>query len=98
TLLVGGSHPEVTQGADLVVVSPGIPLDSPLVVPARAEGIPIIGELELGWRAMEADTIAITGTNGKTTTTALTAALLAEHRRAGPARARGRQQWLAARG
>jgi len=81
TLLVGGSHPEVTQGADLVVLSPGIPLDSPLVVPARAEGIPIIGELELGWRAMEADTIAITGTNGKTTTTALTGALLAEQAR-----------------
>jgi len=82
SLLVGGSHPEATQGADLVVVSPGVPLDSPQVAPARAEGIPIIGELELGWRAMEADTIAITGTNGKTTTTALTGALLAEQARA----------------
>ena len=81
TLLVGGSHPEATQGADLVVVSPGVPLDSPQVAPARAAGIPIIGELELGWRAMEAETIAITGTNGKTTTTALTGALLAEHAR-----------------
>src|SRR5881296_1824651 len=81
SLLVGGSHPEATQGADLVVVSPGVPLDSPQVAPARAEGIPIIGELELGWRAMEADTIAITGTNGKTTTTALTGALLAQRPR-----------------
>src|SRR5207244_92600 len=43
--------------------------------------MPIIGELELGWRALEAETIAITGTNGKTTTTALTGALLAEQPR-----------------
>jgi UDP-N-acetylmuramoylalanine--D-glutamate ligase len=62
---------------DLVVVSPGVPFDAPLPRGARAAGIPVIGELELGWRAMEADTIAITGTNGKTTTTALTGALLA---------------------
>jgi len=69
------------DGATLVVVSPGVPLDSPQLAPARARGVPIIGELELGWRAMEADTIAITGTNGKTTTTALTGALLAEQPR-----------------
>jgi len=43
--------------------------------------VPVIGELELAWRAMEAETIAITGTNGKTTTTALTGALLAEQPR-----------------
>ena len=67
--------------AELIVVSPGVPLDSPQLAPARARGVPIIGELELGWRAMEADTIAITGTNGKTTTTALTGALLAEQPR-----------------
>ncbi len=69
------------DGAVLVVVSPGVPVDSPQLAPARAAGLPIIGELELGWRAMEADTIAITGTNGKTTTTALTGALLAEQPR-----------------
>src|SRR5205823_15008440 len=66
------------DGETRVVVSPGVPLDSPQLAPARAGGVPIISELELGWRAMEADTIAITGTNGKTTTTALTGALLAE--------------------
>jgi UDP-N-acetylmuramoylalanine--D-glutamate ligase len=64
-------------GAELVVVSPGVPVDGPQLAPARERGIPIISELELGWRAMEADTLAITGTNGKTTTTALTGALLA---------------------
>jgi UDP-N-acetylmuramoylalanine--D-glutamate ligase len=69
-------------GAELVVVSPGVPLDAPQLVRARTAGIPIIGEIELAWRALEADTIAITGTNGKTTTTALTGALLAEQHRA----------------
>jgi UDP-N-acetylmuramoylalanine--D-glutamate ligase len=69
--------PGAFAGADLVVVSPGVPVDGPQLAPARTRGVRIIGELELGWRAMEADTLAITGTNGKTTTTALTGALLA---------------------
>ena len=80
-LLTNGGAAQAFEGAALVVVSPGVPLDSPQLAPARAAGLPIIGELELGWRAMEADTIAITGTNGKTTTTALTGALLAEQPR-----------------
>src|SRR5690348_12767215 len=78
-LVTGGA--EAVAAADLVVVSPGVPLDAPALAPARARGVPVIGELELGWRAMEAETIAITGTNGKTTTTALTGALLAEQPR-----------------
>jgi UDP-N-acetylmuramoylalanine--D-glutamate ligase len=80
-LLTSGGAERAFEGAALVVVSPGVPLDSPQLAPARAAGLPIIGELELGWRAMEAETIAITGTNGKTTTTALTGALLAEQPR-----------------
>src|SRR6266849_6830270 len=63
--------------SDLVVVSPGVPLDAHPLTTLRARQVPIIGELELGWRATEADTIAITGTNGKTTTTALTGSVLA---------------------
>src|SRR5882724_12815538 len=63
-------------GADLVVVSPGVPFDAAPLAAMRARQVPIIGELELGWRATEADTIAITGTNGKTTTTALIGAVL----------------------
>src|SRR5688500_2021999 len=47
--------------ADLVVVSPGVPFDVPVTSAARNAGVPVIGELELGWRATEADTIAITG-------------------------------------
>jgi UDP-N-acetylmuramoylalanine--D-glutamate ligase len=73
--------PAAFAGAELVVISPGVPIDSPQLAPARTRGVPVIGELELGWRAMEADTIAITGTNGKTTTTALTGALLAAQSR-----------------
>src|SRR5213593_4164802 len=81
--LIGGSGDAASAfvGADLVVVSPGVPLDGAQLAPARARRVPIIGELELGWRAMEAETTAITGTNGKTTTTALTGALLAEQPR-----------------
>src|SRR5438445_4105032 len=67
--------------AELVVVSPGVPLDGDQLAAGRARQGPIIGELELGWRAMEADTIAITGTNGKTTTTALSGAVLAQQPR-----------------
>jgi UDP-N-acetylmuramoylalanine--D-glutamate ligase len=75
TLWTGG-HPEAAfQGADLVVVSPGVPEDLPPLAAALARGIAVIGELELAWRVMEADVIAITGTNGKTTTTALTGEL-----------------------
>src|SRR2546425_5155969 len=82
--LVTGPHARgAFDGADLVVVSPGVPLHGDQLGPARARGMPIIGELELGWRALEAETIAITGTNGKTTTTALTGALLAEQPRPG---------------
>jgi UDP-N-acetylmuramoylalanine--D-glutamate ligase len=74
-----GPGTDITMaGVDLVIVSPGVPLDARVPLAARKVGVPVIGELELGWRAMEADTIAITGTNGKTTTTALTGALLAE--------------------
>ena len=73
--------PAALDGAELLVVSPGVPLYGEQLAPAQARLVPVIGELELAWRAMEADTIAITGTNGKTTTTALTGALLAEQPR-----------------
>jgi UDP-N-acetylmuramoylalanine--D-glutamate ligase len=76
-LLTGADDAATFTGTDLVVVSPGVPLDGPQLAAARARQVPIIGELELGWRATEADTVAITGTNGKTTTTALIGAVLA---------------------
>ena len=72
-----GGHPaEAFEHADLAVLSPGVPLTLPALAAVRSRGVPIIGELELGWLVMDADLIAITGTNGKTTTTALTGELL----------------------
>ncbi|MFZ5899734.1 UDP-N-acetylmuramoyl-L-alanine--D-glutamate ligase [Desulforudis sp. 1088] len=70
--LVLGAYPQVEPGRwDLVVVSPGVPVTVEPVTAARAAGIPVIGELELAWRFCRAPVVAITGTNGKTTTTAL---------------------------
>lgn len=60
----------------LIVVSPGVPWDSPALVRARELGIEIIGEMELAWRHLQSSPwVGITGTNGKTTTTALIAAI-----------------------
>jgi UDP-N-acetylmuramoylalanine--D-glutamate ligase len=54
-----------------VVKSPGVPRQAPAVVAALARGLPVIGELELAWRLLGGEWIAVTGTNGKTTTTEL---------------------------
>jgi UDP-N-acetylmuramoylalanine--D-glutamate ligase len=54
--------------AGTLIKSPGVPHNAPLVVAARARGIPILGELEFAWRLLENEFIAVTGTNGKTTT------------------------------
>src|SRR5580698_3331028 len=66
------------RDAELVVTSPGVPLDLDLFAPVRARGIPVIGELELAAPFLEGPNIGITGTNGKTTTTALTGHILRE--------------------
>lgn len=73
-----GSHPlEVLAGHQLIVLSPGIPLDIPLLRQAEKLHIPIMGELELAYRFLpDRSLIAITGTNGKTTTTVLTEKIL----------------------
>lgn len=64
------------EGLDLLVVSPGVPWDAPALVTARELGIETIGEMELAWRALQdRPWLGITGTNGKTTTTALVAAI-----------------------
>jgi UDP-N-acetylmuramoylalanine--D-glutamate ligase len=66
------------RDAELVVISPGVPADLDLLAPVRARGIPVIGELELAAPFLEGRNIGITGTNGKTTTTALTGHILRE--------------------
>ena len=60
------------DGCDLIVLSPGVPLAAPFVQEAKKRGIEVIGEIELGYRYAKAPIVSITGTNGKTTTTALT--------------------------
>jgi UDP-N-acetylmuramoylalanine--D-glutamate ligase len=54
-----------------VVKSPGVPAQAPVVAAARARGLPVLGELELGWRLLGNEFVAVTGTNGKTTTVEL---------------------------
>lgn len=61
-----------------VVKSPGVPSSAPAIVGAHAQGLPVLGELELGWRLLENKTIAVTGTNGKTTTVELIAHIHAQ--------------------
>ena len=67
----GTAGTERLDGVATVVKSPGVPSDAAVILEARKRGLTVIGELELGWRMVEAPTIAITGTNGKTTTTEL---------------------------
>ncbi len=72
-----GGHGLLTfRRQDLIVVSPGVPVDTPELVQVKAFGLPIIGELELASRYLKGKSLAITGSNGKTTTTALCGAIL----------------------
>jgi UDP-N-acetylmuramoylalanine--D-glutamate ligase len=72
-----GGHTESTlTGADLVVLSPGVPTKQPAIEAAKRAGIPIIGELELASRWLRGKVVAITGTKGKSTTTTLTGRIL----------------------
>jgi UDP-N-acetylmuramoylalanine--D-glutamate ligase len=66
---LGGTGEVLVERARSVVKSPGVPPQAPVIAAARAAGRPVIGELELGWRLVDAPFIAVTGTNGKTTTT-----------------------------
>jgi UDP-N-acetylmuramoylalanine--D-glutamate ligase len=74
-----GRHGERTfRDQDLIVVSPGVPSDQPQLQHARTLGIPVIGEVELAFRFLQGKVLAITGSNGKTTTTTLVGEILAK--------------------
>ena len=76
-IALGPHSPELFETADGIVVSPGVPLDMKMLTLARERGVPITGEIELAARFVDAPIVAITGTNGKTTTTQLTGEILA---------------------
>jgi UDP-N-acetylmuramoylalanine--D-glutamate ligase len=69
---------ELLNGAAVVVKSPGVPNEAPVIAAARERGLPVLGELELAWRLLPNRFVAVTGTNGKTTTTELLGAIWRE--------------------
>jgi UDP-N-acetylmuramoylalanine--D-glutamate ligase len=78
-MVEAGGHGLLTfRRQDLIVVSPGVPLDTPALVQVKSFGLPVIGELELAARFLKGRILAITGSNGKTTTTALAGETLRE--------------------
>ncbi|MBB6142551.1 UDP-N-acetylmuramoylalanine--D-glutamate ligase [Silvibacterium bohemicum] len=77
-MVEAGGHGLLTfRRQDLIVVSPGVPIDTPELVQVRNFGLPIIGEVELAARFLKGKVLAITGSNGKTTTTSLCGEILA---------------------
>ncbi len=77
TVETGGHGDRTFRGQDLIVVSPGVPFDAPQLEQARALGEPVIGEIELAAQFISGPIVAITGANGKTTTTTLAGEIIA---------------------
>lgn len=78
-MVESGGHGLLTfRRQDLIVVSPGVPLETPEVAQAAALGMPVMGELELAARFLQGEVVAITGSNGKTTTTTLVGKIFAD--------------------
>ncbi len=75
-LETGGHRMETFLGSDLVVLSPGVPLDLQPLNAARQKGVPILGEMGLATELIDIPVVAVTGTNGKSTVTAFLGALL----------------------
>ncbi len=78
TLIELGGHPLIVlDNADLIILSPGVPSDLPLVLEARRRGLPILSEIEFAWRhRSRAPLVAVTGSNGKSTVTTLVAQMM----------------------
>ncbi|MBQ3105150.1 MAG: UDP-N-acetylmuramoyl-L-alanine--D-glutamate ligase [Lachnospiraceae bacterium] len=78
-ILAGELPEEQAKQTELVVLSPGVPVDTPFAEGFRSRGIPVIGEIELAWLCGKGQVLAVTGTNGKTTTTALLGRIMKEY-------------------
>ena len=76
TLDLGGHTHGLFIASDLVVVSPGVPLDVPVLDACRDHDVPVLGEVEIAWRELTGTMVAITGTNGKSTVTTLVGEML----------------------
>ena len=76
----GGDGIDLLDGVRTIVKSPGVPREAPVIAEALARGIEVVGELEIAWRLLPNEFVAVTGTNGKTTTVELLGAM---HRAAG---------------
>ncbi len=77
-ICIGGNVASVLNQSELLVVSPGVPQDHPVLQEARQKSIPVIGEIELAARFLRVPIIAVTGTNGKSTTVRLIGSILQE--------------------
>ena len=78
-IILGELSEEARKTLDLVVMSPGVPTDLPIVKTLRAQGLPIWGEVELAYQMGKGKVLAITGTNGKTTTTAMLGKIMSDY-------------------
>ena len=70
-IVIGEFPKEILENLDMTVLSPGVPTDLPVIEKMRKQGVTVIGEVELAYQYGKGDVLAITGTNGKTTTTTL---------------------------
>ena len=80
-IVIGTLDEELLKRLDLAVLSPGVPTDIPSVKLIRDAGVPIWGEIELAYENSRGDVLAITGTNGKTTTTTLVGEIMKRHQK-----------------
>ena len=78
-IILGELSEEARKTLDLVVMSPGVPTDLPIVKTLRTQGLPIWGEVELAYQMGKGKVLAITGTNGKTTTTAMLGKIMSDY-------------------
>jgi UDP-N-acetylmuramoylalanine--D-glutamate ligase len=79
-LYIGEFPKDITKGVSLAVLSPGVPVDADFVIYMKEQGIHIWGEVELAYNFSKGSVIAITGTNGKTTTTSLVGQIMQEYK------------------